>query len=127
MARQTLKDSPSAVSALDDPVVAAAFVNAALEDEVEDEEELFLVALRTIAKAHGMAKLAIETALKRENLYRMLSADGNPRLSSLCALLRALGLRLAVGTREGQGVQKAARRRTSAHRRTRGGTSLSTG
>lgn len=127
MARQTLKDDTSPLSALDDPVVAAAYVNAALEEEVEDEEELFLVALRTIAKAHGMAKLATETALKRENLYRMLSADGNPRLSSLCALLRALGLRLAVGTREGQGVQKVGRRRTSATRRTRGTTSLSTG
>lgn len=127
MARQTLKAHTQTVSALDDPAVAAAYVNAALEEEVEDEEELFLVALRTIAKAHGMAKLATATALKRENLYRMLSADGNPRLSSLCTLLRALGLRLAVGPREGQSVQKARRRRAGVNRRTRDATSLSTG
>lgn len=125
MARQTLKAHDSTVSALDDPMVAAAYVNAALEEEIEDEEELFLVALRSIAKAHGMAKLATETALKRENLYRMLSADGNPRLSSLRTLLRALGLRLAVGTREGQSAQKAGRRQTTANRRTRAATSLS--
>jgi|SRR5581483_5281302 len=127
MTRQTLKPRYSVVPALDDPVAAAAYVNAALEEEIEDEEELFLVALRTIAKAHGMAKLATETALKRENLYRMLSAGGNPRLSSLCTLLRALGLRLAVGTREGQSVPKAGRRRTTTNRRTRAATSLSAG
>lgn len=126
MARQTLKDYPTTVSALDDPAIAAAYLNAAL-GEVEDEEELFLVALRTIAKAHGMAKLATKTALKRENLYRMLSADGNPRLSSLCTLLRALGLRLAVGTRGGQNAQKAGRRRDAATRRTRDATSLPAG
>ena len=125
MSRQTAKEETSPVSALNDPVVAAAYVNAALEDEVEDEEELFLIALRSIAKAHGMAKLASATALKRENLYRMLSADGNPRLSSLCTLLRALGLRLAVGIREGHHGHKSRRPPSQTHRRTGDRTALS--
>jgi probable addiction module antidote protein len=107
MAKATHKDPPAHFSTLDDPAVAAAYVNAALEEEVEDEEELFLLALRTIAQAHGMSNLAAETTLKRENLYRMLSSAGNPRLSSLCALLRALGLRLAVDIR---GNQRTARK-----------------
>jgi probable addiction module antidote protein len=108
MAKATSKDHTSHSAPLDDPATAAAYVNAALEEEVEDEEELFLLALRTIAQAHGMSNLAAETALKRENLYRMLSAAGNPRLSSLCTLLRALGLRLAVDIR---GSQRSARTR----------------
>ena len=77
MAKATHKDPPAHFSTLDDPAVAAAYVNAALEEEVEDEEELFLLALRTIAQAHGMSNLAAETTLKRENLYRMLSSAGN--------------------------------------------------
>jgi probable addiction module antidote protein len=81
-----------------DPASVAASPNAALE-EVDNEEELFLLTLRAAAEARGMSRLAQETGLKRESLYRMLSAKGNPRLSSLGAVLRALRLRLAVGPR----------------------------
>ena len=41
-------------------------------------------------------KLATETGLAREALYRMLSEHGNPQLSSLEKILQVLGLRLAV-------------------------------
>ncbi|MCB0129628.1 MAG: hypothetical protein KDD78_02215 [Caldilineaceae bacterium] len=43
-----------------------------------------------------MAQTAHAAGLNRENLYRILSASGNPQLSSLHALLHSLGLRLAV-------------------------------
>ena len=43
-----------------------------------------------------MAQAARTARLNRENLYRMLAANGNPQLSSLNALLHSLGLRLAV-------------------------------
>lgn len=119
MAKATRKDHPSQFATLDDPAIAAAYVNAALEEEVEDEEELFLLALRTIAQAHGMSNLAAETTLKRENLYRMLSAAGNPRLSSLCTLLRALGLRLAVEIRGNQRTARKGERRVLGGRRVR--------
>ena len=72
---------------------AAAYLNAALE---ENDQELFLLALRDIAEARGFSQVAQDTFLNRENLYRMLSATGNPQLSSLNALLRSMGLRLAV-------------------------------
>lgn len=81
---------------LQDPEKASVYLNAVLEDEVDNEEELFLLALRAVAEAQGMKKLASDAELKRESLYRMLSVQGNPRLSSLRAVLRALGLRLAV-------------------------------
>ncbi len=79
--------------ALADPEEAAAYLNAALE---EGEQEIFLMALRDVAEARGFTRLARETSLNRENMYRILSEKGNPQLSSLRILLDSLGLRLAV-------------------------------
>ena len=76
-----------------DPNEAAAYLNAALE---ENDQEVFLLALRDIAEARGFSQVSKETMLNRENLYRMLSSSGNPQLSSLNSLLRSIGLRLAV-------------------------------
>jgi probable addiction module antidote protein len=70
-------------------------LNAALEEERENAEALFLRALRNVAEARGITKIAA-AALNRESVYRALSAKGNPRLSTLGALLHTLGLRLAV-------------------------------
>jgi probable addiction module antidote protein len=82
---------------LADPKEAAAYLNAALED---GSEEVFLLALRDIAEAKGMAKLSKKAHLNRESLYRMLSGKGNPQLSSLTSILKSAGLRLAVEVRE---------------------------
>jgi probable addiction module antidote protein len=78
-----------------DPLEAAGYLNAALED---GDKELFLLALRNVAEARlgGMSKLAAASGLNRESLYRMLSGNGNPELKSLDRLLHALGLKLAV-------------------------------
>jgi probable addiction module antidote protein len=78
---------------LQEPEEAAAYLNAALED---GSQEVFLLALRDVARARGLTQLARETSLNRENLYRMLTEKGNPQLSSLAQLLDALGLRLAI-------------------------------
>ena len=79
--------------ALLDPAEAAAYLDAAL---AEGDMDVFLLALRDVAEARGMAQAARTAKLNRENLYRMLAANGNPQLSSLNALLHSLGLRLAV-------------------------------
>ena len=78
---------------LKDPQEAAAYLNAALEDGSQD---VFLLALRHVVEAFGISGVEPESQLHRENLYRMLSAQGNPQLSSLNTLLRSIGLRLAV-------------------------------
>jgi probable addiction module antidote protein len=96
MAKRTKDYQAALLESLRDPEEAAAYLNAALEENSEDAEELFLLALRNVAEARGIAKLAKEAALNRESLYRTLSAKGDPRLSTLGALLDALGLRLAV-------------------------------
>jgi probable addiction module antidote protein len=78
---------------LRDPVEAAEYLNAALEDGAQD---VFLTALRDVAKAHGLTRLSRETSLNRENMYRILSEEGNPQLSSLKALLDSLELKLSI-------------------------------
>ena len=78
---------------LQDPTEAAAYLNAAIED---GDQQVFLLALRDVTEAQGMTQIAQSAGLNRENLYRILSASGNPQLSSLHALLHSLGLRLSV-------------------------------
>lgn len=80
---------------LRDPEYAAGYLSGA----IVESPETFLLALRDVAEAQkGMARVASEAGVNRENLYRMLSEEGNPRLSSLYAVLEALGLRIAVET-----------------------------
>ncbi len=56
-----------------------------------------MLSLRTVAEATGgMTKLAKKTKLNRENLYRALSVKGNPRFSTIDAILHALGFGLAL-------------------------------
>ncbi len=77
-----------------DPQFAAEYLNSVLEEG--DQEEL-LVALRYMAKAFGgVSKLAEQAELNATTLYRTLSPKGNPELKSLTALLKAMGMRLAV-------------------------------
>jgi probable addiction module antidote protein len=86
------------------PRYAAKYLSAA----AADSPEAFLVALRDVADSkNGMAELAAEAGVNRENLYRMLSEGGNPRLQSLTAILKALDLRLSI---EPVRTPKAARR-----------------
>lgn len=77
-----------------DPQFAAEYLNSVLEEG--DQEEL-LVALRYMAKAFGgVSRLAEQAELNVTTLYRTLSPKGNPELKSLTALLKAMGMRLAV-------------------------------
>lgn len=73
---------------------AAEYLKAALEEN--DEPQVLLIALRHLAKAQGIAKVAKAAGVERESLYRALSGRGNPRLSTLVAVTRAIGLRLTV-------------------------------
>lgn len=56
-----------------------------------------LLALRQMAKAFGGVPTIAEKAhLNPTQLYRTLSPEGNPELRSLIAVLKAMGMRLAV-------------------------------
>ena len=77
-----------------DPAYALELLNSVLADG--DQAEL-LVVLRQLAKAFGGVQAIAEKAhLNPTQIYRTLSADGNPALSSFRAILDAMGMRLAV-------------------------------
>jgi probable addiction module antidote protein len=78
---------------LRNPEYAAGYLNIAFED---DGVEGFLYALRKVARAHGMTKVAAEAELSRESLYRSLGERGNPGIKPLSRIMGNLGLRLAV-------------------------------
>jgi len=74
---------------------AVEYLKAALDDT--EEPSVLLIALRRVAEAHGgMAKVARMAGIERESLYRALSPKGNPRLSTLVAVTKAVGLKLTV-------------------------------
>ena len=79
-----------------DPVYAAEYLQAAMEDT--EEPAVLLIALRHVSEAYGMADVAKAAGIKRESLYRALSPKGNPTLKTLTAVLKAVGLRLAVAS-----------------------------
>ena len=71
----------------------AAYLNVALD---EGDLGLILAALGDIARAQRMARVAQETGLGRESLYKSLSANGNPEFATVLKVMRSLGLRLQV-------------------------------
>jgi probable addiction module antidote protein len=76
------------------PQFAAEYLNAVLEDGDQDE---LMVALRRVATAFGgVGQIAEAADLNATTLYRTLSRRGNPELKSLTAILKAMGLRIAV-------------------------------
>jgi probable addiction module antidote protein len=78
----------------DDPAYAVELLNDILKDGDQGE---VLIALRVMAKAFGgVQRVAEKAQLNPTQLYRTLSAEGNPELNTLLAVVRALGLRLAV-------------------------------
>ena len=78
-----------------DSEFAAEYLKAAMEDS--EEPKVLLIALRQLAEARGgIAKVAKAAGIERESLYRALSAKGNPRLSTLLAVTKAVGMRLTV-------------------------------
>ena len=77
-----------------DAEFAAESLKAALEDT--DDPRVLLIALRHVAHARGVASVAKAAGIERESLYRALSVKGNPRLSTLYAVAKAVGLKLTL-------------------------------
>lgn len=71
------------------------YIKANFEDN-GDMPSVILSAIRTVAEARGFKNFAESADLNRENLYRVLSEGGNPRLDTFFKILEALDLRLSV-------------------------------
>ena len=76
---------------LKDDTTIAEFLNAAL---VDGNPDVFLQAVRTAARAHGMTKLARDAGVGRECLYKALAPGAKPRYDTLFRLVHALGIEL---------------------------------
>jgi probable addiction module antidote protein len=110
MAKKTTTYQEDLIEALKDPREAAAYLNAAME---EGDRELFLLALRNVAEAHGgMAAVSEKAKLNRESMYRMLSKKGNPEIKSILTLLHSMGLKMSIEPKmkvaRGSKIRKAA-------------------
>ena len=77
----------------------AAYLEAVFED---GDPALVAHALGEIARAEGMTQVAKAAGLSRESLYKALSAAGNPELSTVLKVMKALGLTLSVRPADGQ-------------------------
>ncbi len=78
---------------LDDEETTAEYLTAALEDPNPD---VFLAAVRDVARARGMAQLAKDAGLESESLYKALAPGSEPRYDTVLKLLHALGIRLSA-------------------------------
>ncbi len=80
---------------LDNEEIIAEYLAAALE---EDDPDAFIAALADVAKARGMTRLAQETGLGRESLYKTLAPGAKPRFDTVMKIAAALGAPLSVLT-----------------------------
>ncbi|AGX88030.1 addiction module antidote protein [Candidatus Symbiobacter mobilis] len=89
-----VKFSPfDAADYLDDEETIAEYITAALEDSNPD---VFLTAVRDVARARGMSQLAKDAGLGRESLYKALMPGAKPRYDTMLKLLHALGVKLSA-------------------------------
>lgn len=78
---------------LDDEAMIAAYLD---EVVATGDARLFLKALGDVARARGMSKLADESGLGRESLYKSLRPGAKPRYDTVQTVMAAMGMRLAV-------------------------------
>lgn len=78
---------------LTDEETIAEYLNAALEDPNPD---LFLIAVRDVARARGMTQLAKDAGLGRESLYKALTPGAKPRYDTVLKIMHALGVKFTA-------------------------------
>jgi probable addiction module antidote protein len=59
------------------------------------DPDLIIAAIGDVSRARGMSKVADQTNLGRESLYKSFSQDGNPSFSTVIKVMAALGFRLS--------------------------------
>jgi len=86
------------IDSLKNPEEAYGYLQVAMEEYQEDNDaDALLIALRNIAAAQGgMTELARRTHLNRQNLYNILSRNGNPKLDTFGLILKGLGFKLSI-------------------------------
>ncbi|MGH9899979.1 MAG: addiction module antidote protein [Pyrinomonadaceae bacterium] len=80
---------------LKDPEHAALYLSEAMKDM---DDRVFLLALRRVAEAHGMTKVAKKAERNRVSLYKTLSGNSKPQLDTIMAILSAVNLELSISS-----------------------------
>jgi probable addiction module antidote protein len=95
MAKRSIKDLKKFDMAeyLETPEDVADYLNLALE---EGNDDALILALGTVARVRGMAKIAASAEVGRESLYKALREGAQPRFQTVQKVLAALGLQLHV-------------------------------
>ena len=88
-ARRTLSRLPLGIR----PNCSQLWIEAAFED---GDPSVITHALGVVARAKGMSQLARECGLSREALYKALTPDGDPKLSTFFSVLKALGMKVTA-------------------------------
>jgi probable addiction module antidote protein len=89
---EKLTNYDPAAALVDDEEIAAF-----LADALETGDAAFIAkTLGVVARARGMADIANQTGLSREQLYRSFSVNGNPTLKTILAVMKALGVDLTA-------------------------------
>jgi probable addiction module antidote protein len=78
---------------LDSEETIAEYLTVTLE---ENDPDLLLAALSNVAKARGMAKIAKDSGIGRESLYKALKPGSKPRFETIMKVMHALGIKLTV-------------------------------
>ncbi len=86
---------PILLERLKDPEFAVNYLTEVIQHE---NQEAFMIALRHVieARQENMTDLADEIGITRQGLYKTLSEEGNPRLSTLNQLLKSLGMTIKI-------------------------------
>ena len=78
---------------LETPEAIAAYLEAAFED---GDPQVITHALGNVARAKGITQVAKDAGITRAGLYKALSSDGDPRLTTLLGVFKSLGLAVSV-------------------------------
>ena len=76
---------------LDTEESIASYLSSIIE---ENDPQLLLAAISDVAKAHGMAKIANDSGLGRESLYKALKPESKPRFETILKVLNSLGVKI---------------------------------
>ncbi len=84
---------------LKDPALAVAYLNETLADE---DPQVFLIALQDVLKAQesNITTVAKKSQMSRQNLYRMLSKNGNPQWKNLTSLFNTMGMQVHLSIKK---------------------------
>ncbi|HEX2959088.1 MAG TPA: addiction module antidote protein [Chitinispirillaceae bacterium] len=76
---------------LDTEESIASYLSSIMED---GDPQLLLSAISDVAKARGMAKIASDSGLGRESLYKALKPESKPRFETILKVLNSLGVKI---------------------------------